>query len=158
MKSMVAKSLLLLIVVGCVAFGGDAVHGRTEAYAQTKTLGSLLVEFENAVLWSAVKNEFRSRQQGWRQECLAAHSGPEFARLLKEFEAWVLWSAVDPKWKKRRTSWIKDVTAAGAAGSAGALGNLLAEFESNVLWSAVDEGPWRARRNAWISDCRSSPL
>ena len=158
MKRIIAKGLIFLIVIGATAFGGDAIVGRSEAQAQQKTLGFLLVEFENAVLWSAVNQGFRARQQPWRAECMAAHTGPAFAALLIEFERWVLWSAVDGAWKKRRDSWIKDTQAAGAAGNAGALGKLLTEFESHVQWSAVDAGKWRARRNAWIGDCRSAVL
>lgn len=158
MRKMFAKGVLLFIVIGVITFNGDLVHHRNEAQAQQKTLGSLLIEFENAVLWSAVDSKFRNRQQGWRQECMAAHTGAEFARLLTEFESWVLWSAVENKWKARRTPWIKDVRAAGASGAAGTLGALLVEFESNVLWSAVSADAWRARRDSWIRDCRNGTL
>jgi hypothetical protein len=157
-KKISVKGFILLIVVGLITLSGDVIPFRNEAHAQTKTLGALLVEFENAVLWSAVDSKFKGRQQGWREECMAAHSGPDFARLLTEFESWVLWSGVDNKWKARRTAWIKDVRAAGAAGAAGALGNLLVEFESHVLWTAVNAGPWKARRNAWMNDCKNAAL
>lgn len=158
MKKIFARCCILIIVVGCLLLNGDRIHHQNEAHAQSKTLGVLLVEFENAALWSAVDTGFRNRQQGWRAECMAAHSGNAFARLLTEFESWVLWSAVDKKWKARRESWINDVRSAGSSGAAGALGNLLVEFESHVLWTAVNAGPWKGRRQSWMNECKNGML
>ncbi len=111
--------------------------------------GTLLIELESNIGWSAVTEQWKARRDGWITDCNTKTTIADKANLLIEFEGNLKWESVDPRWADRREAWIKDL---GSSTNNGDLGDYLAELEEYILWDVVSPN-WVGIRENWVKNC-----
>jgi hypothetical protein len=117
--------------------------------AATADFGTLLIELESNIGWSAVTEHWKDRREGWISDCNSKTSIPDKANLLIEFEGNLKWEAVDPRWADRRETWINDLKNSSNNGD---LGSYLAELEEYIIWDVVSPN-WANIREIWVKNC-----
>ena len=118
------------------------------ARAQGNALGAALLQFEEAVTWEAVTQDWRQIRPRWVQQAGAAKSPRDLAALLATLETNMGWHAVEEqRWRARRDGWLGECQAASTDAQ---VARLLLELEEVTLWSAVDAS-WRQTRPGWVA-------
>lgn len=122
------------------------------ARAQGNALGAALLQFEEAVTWEAVTQDWRQIRPGWVQQAGAAKSPRDLAALLATLETNMGWHAVEEqRWRARRDSWLAECQAATTDAQ---VARLLLELEEVTLWTAVDQS-WRQARPGWVAQVQA---
>jgi hypothetical protein len=111
--------------------------------------GTLLIELESNIGWSAVTEQWKDRREGWISDCNSKTNISDKAALLIEFEGNLKWEAVDPRWADRREAWINDLENSSNNGD---LGIYLAELEEYIIWDVVSPN-WVNIRETWVKNC-----
>lgn len=111
--------------------------------------GSLLIELESNIGWSAVSDQWRTRRDGWISDCKSKSDISDKASLLIEFESNLSWEAVDPRWVDRRETWINDLYTSSSNSD---LSSYLAELEEYIIWEVVSPN-WVNLRDVWVKNC-----
>ncbi|HPQ54150.1 MAG TPA: caspase family protein [Spirochaetota bacterium] len=115
------------------------------------SFGTLLIELEASVNYSAQSSNWRNMRSGWISSVRSA--GSDVARLrevLITFETNIKYSSQSDSWRSRRSAWVQQV---GNAGSISELKNLMIEVESSIKYSAQSDS-WRQRRAGWLQAVR----
>lgn len=142
---LIVVMMLVLVLVAIVFSAGRATAGVPE-------LGTLILEYEKLIEYSAQNDAWRDARDGWLSAVRNADTARSLGEQLVKLEESLTWESQAAAWRDRRDGWVRETK---QASSPAILARLLKEFETNVKWEASGAA-WRDRRDGWLAEVEAA--
>lgn len=143
---------LAIVAASLVVLSGFCGDRPAAAQGNLPELSRALLQFESAVTWESVSQDWRGMRNGWIAAVQDARTPGELGAQLIRLETAMGWHSVEGWWRSRRPSWLHEMQSARAPST---ISRGLLELETATLWSAVGAA-WRGQRDPWIARIKSA--